>query len=280
MFRGEPAGEVPVIAFEYRCEIRQDEVGPLGHHHVEAGALEGRGQEVSAGGVFTLELGEVLPCVIPEGVGHGGLEGRGDGVVQELVGGLCAVHKLPRTGGPPDLPPREGVGLSSAGQGEGALPHAGKTGKGQVHGVVEDQVLVHLVGEDDQVVLDAHSCDDLQLLPGEDLPRGVHRGVQDDHPGALVQQRPKRVFVQGEVGGAKRDKPGCGARQGQAGWVAVVEGLEEDDFITGIEDSQQRRGYPFGGSIEHHHLIHGIVLQPVEALLGFGDGLDQGGMAP
>ena len=48
---------------------------------------------------------------------------------------------------------------------------------------VEHQVLVDLVGERDEVVLDAQACDRLELGDGEHLAGGVVRGVEEERAG-------------------------------------------------------------------------------------------------
>ena len=63
--------------------------------------------------------------------------------------------------------------------------HAGQGGQRHVL-AVEDQVLVDLVGDRDQVVLDAHGGDRLELGPGEDLAGRVVRGVEQHARGCAA----------------------------------------------------------------------------------------------
>lgn len=51
---------------------------------------------------------------------------------------------------------------------------------------VEDQVLVDLVGDDQQVAFDGERGDGRQFLAGEDLAGRVVRGVEEDQSGAGV----------------------------------------------------------------------------------------------
>jgi hypothetical protein len=67
---------------------------------------------------------------------------------------------------------------------------------------VEQDVVVRLVGQDEQVALDAEAGQLLELVAAEDGAGRVAGIAEDDHPGARAGQRLERVEVEVVVGGA------------------------------------------------------------------------------
>ena len=65
--------------------------------------------------------------------------------------------------------------------------------------VAEGEVLVDLVGDHDEVVLDRHVGDRLQLLAGEHRAGRVVGRVEQDEARARTDSRPELVDVEPEV---------------------------------------------------------------------------------
>ena len=80
---------------------------------------------------------------------------------------------------------------------ERALAHAGQRGHRDVLGTVEHEVLVHLVGEHQQIVLDREVGDELHLVAGEHAARGVVRRVEQDELGLRGDGGAQLVGVEG-----------------------------------------------------------------------------------
>ena len=78
---------------------------------------------------------------------------------------------------------------------------------------------------------------------------------------------------------AQQDRHGTRSGQRDAGLVAVVHRLEDDDLVAVVEQPEQRAGQRLGGAGGDEHLGVGIVLEAVEAPLVAGHGLAQHGQA-
>ena len=173
------------------------------------------------------------------------------------------------------LPPEEIVSVRSA------IP--GSVASGTCDGAGEHEVLVDLVGDDDQVVIDGQLGDHAPARAASNtLPVGLcgvlSRIIRVRGPTAASQLG--RVEAVAAVGlrtqqDGHRPRPG----QGDARLVAVVHRLEDDDLVAVVEHPEQRPGERLGGAGGDQHLGVGIVIQPVEALLVAGDGLAQHGHA-
>src|SRR5690606_3157902 len=111
--------------------VGEDEVRAARAAEAEAGGGEGGGEQVAAAGVGGAEV-VVVVVAGAEGGGRGVLEGRGDGEVQELVGGADAAAEFGRGDRPPDLPAGEAEGLAERAEGDGAFAHAVERGDADV----------------------------------------------------------------------------------------------------------------------------------------------------
>ena len=207
---------------------------PCGAEHLEARPVPDRAARRSR---LRCEVGAELGEV---GVGQAEPDGRrvleraAGHVGEELLG---RAHRARRAGpGPvaqPDLPAGEAEGLAGRADGDGPLPHAGEGGDRDVLDVVEGQVLVDLVGHDEQVVLLGHRGDGRELGPVEHLAGRVVGRVEEDEPGTGRDGGPQGVDVEREVGRPQRDRAAGGAGHGDAGGVAVVVRLEGDGLVAG-----------------------------------------------
>ena len=86
-----------------------------------------------------------------------------------------------------------------------------------------DDVLVHLVGDNIDIILFGKARNQLQLVPGEHLAAGVRGVAQDQRLGTLG----KALFDQADVkligGRHQRDIDGFRARKNGIGTVVLVE---------------------------------------------------------
>ena len=106
-------------------------------------------------------------------------------------------------------------------------------------GAVVEEVFVHLVGEDEEVVREGELREQLQLGAGEDLTAGVRGGVQDEAAGAGSDCRAETVEIESPIRGAERDDDGTDAEGVQRGDVVAVEGLKHDALVAWIEQRHQ-----------------------------------------
>ena len=109
-----------------------------------------------------------------------------------------------------------------------------------MRGAVEHQMLVDLVGNDHEVVLDSEAGYGLHLASVEHLAGWVVRRVDQQQLRLRGDRRSQFVEVEAVVGRSKRDGPRHRAGEGDTRLIAVVHGLEQHDFVAGIEQAEQR----------------------------------------
>ena len=184
--------------------------------------------------------------------------------------------------GPPHTPAGDAVGLADAIDGDGAFRHPRERRDADVLAAVVQQVLIHLVGDRDDVVLPALLGHELQLRAAEDLAGGVVGSVDDDRFGLRREGVAEICRVEAELGiiQAKRDVPRGGPRQRGIGPVVFVEGLEDDHLVCRIDDGQQRRHHRLGGAAGDGDVQVGIHVDPVVPAELFGNCLAQPRSAP
>ena len=134
-------------------------------------------------------------------------------------------------------------------------------------GVVEDEVLVDLVGHHDHVVLDRQVGDHLQLVAGEHGAGRVVRGVEQDQLRRVGDRRAQLVEVGPEVGRPQGDRAATGAAHVEHRDVGVVVGLQHDHLVARVDEAEQRGGDGLGAAGGHHHLAVRVDGEAVVALL-------------
>ncbi len=129
-----------------------------------------------------------------------------------------------------------------------------------------DDVLVDLVGDDEGVVLLRELQDEKQFLAREDLAAGVGRIAEDDGLGPLREGAAQFVVVEGEIGRAQRDVDRLGAGEDRVGGVVLVEGREDDDFITWVAGGHHGDHHRLGAAAGGDEMAVGIDLELREAV--------------
>ena len=137
---------------------------------------------------------------------------------------------------------------------------------------VEDQVLVDLVGDDQEIVLPAERGDRLELSSREDLPRRVVRRVEQHQPRPRRHRGRERVDGEGVVGWLQLHDAPRGTRHRDARGVRVVVGLERDHLVARLAQRQQRGGDRLGRARGDEHLGVGVVVEVVPVALVRADG--------
>jgi hypothetical protein len=143
-----------------------------------------------------------------------------------------------------------------------------------VRQAVEGEVLVHLVGDDEEVVLRRYGGDGVQFLDGEHLAGRVVRGVQQDRGGAPADGRAQlgRVERPAVAAAPQRHRPPLRPGERDARGVRVVVRLEGDHLAARLGEGEDARGDRLGGAGGDQHLGVGVVVQPVVPPLVRPDG--------
>ena len=114
---------------------------------------------------------------------------------------------------------------------------------------------------------------------GEDFAAGVGGGVEEDGAGARGDGGAQRVGVERAIWLGQRDQDGLDAQGLERGDVVAVEGLEEQDFVAGVEQGHGGGVEAAGGAGGDQDFGLGVVGEAVVALLLGGDGVAQAGDA-
>jgi hypothetical protein len=151
----------------------------------------------------------------------------------------------------------------------------GRVISGDVLGTVEHEVLIDLIADGVGVVPRDQIGDEAEFLGREHLSARVHRGVEQDHlglrPESVGQFCPRQVPVWRRQADNARD---C-AQHAHHRHVGVVQRLDQDDLVAGIEHGHQARGDRLGGAGGHGNLTRPVDVEVVKALVRDGDGLTQ-----
>ncbi len=173
---------------------------------------------------------------------------------------------------PPDPPPGHGVRLRQRADRDGPVLEAGdRAGRNVAEPVVRD-VLVDLVGEHDRVPALAQFGDHLELVAREHLAGRVVRRVDHDAARALVERGRELPLVERPVRRRERYGPRHGAREDRVRPVVLVERLEHDDLVAGVEHAEHRGDHRLGRTARDRHVAFGLdPRHAVARSVGVGD---------
>ena len=143
----------------------------------------------------------------------------------------------------------------------------------------EREVFVHLIRDDQRVVLVRELDNQLQSLPGKYRAGRVVRIVHDDQSGAIGHGGAQGVEVGLEVGSTQRNRSMDAATQADQSAVGIVERLEGHDLVTRFDQRQNGRRKRLGCAGRDQNLTAGVELQPVEPLLVPGNRLEEDRLA-
>ena len=157
-----------------------------------------------------------------------------------------------------------------------AIPSKPASGKCR-RSPVEDQMLVDLVGDDQEVGRDRDLGDRRQFGRTQHGAGRIVRRVQHQRPGARCDRTPQRVDVEREAAavGHQRHHDPLGAGHRHHRRVGVVERLDQDHLGAGLDQTEHGRGDRLGGADGDQHLGRRVVGDVVLPLALSGDRLPQ-----
>ena len=171
---------------------------------------------------------------------HGKLAETAHGV---LIQHLHHVHDLPGRANVPQTPARHRHALGKAIDSDDMVRRAGDGRRADALGAVIDDGTVHLVGQDEQFMVQRKVRYALGLLPGEDAAGGVVGIIDDQQPGAgrdhLFQRLPGNVIVL--LKGQLHPHRHAPRRQHDRG-VGDPAGVEDHDLLSlaGVNEGADR----------------------------------------
>ena len=167
-----------------------------------------------------------------------GLHGRVHREDVELVHLAKLRHQRGGGGHGAHLPAGDVKGLAKAGDDEGALGQARVAGAAQVLGAVVDHVLIHLVADQQHIGGCEQGFELAHFRIGPDGGAGVVRAVDDQEARARRDGGSDLCKVGAESAGCQRHAHGRAACHFDIGHIAVVAGVEHDDFIACMHGGQ------------------------------------------
>ena len=210
--------------------------------------------------------------------GQGGvLGGQGGGDAERVAGLGGGQDVVGRPGHVADPEAGHAVGLREPVDGDGPFPHVRQRGEADVLETVVHDLLVQLVGDDDQSRMRPHYVGDGgQGLGLDDPGGGVVGRDQDQQLGLAGYGRLDGLRLQLEVllldGGHVDDVP---SRHGDVGRVRHVVGSGQQHLVAGIQQGLEAHRHGLLGAGGDQDLRLGVVLEVVVLLELAGDGLPQ-----
>ncbi len=107
----------------------------------------------------------------------------------------------------------------------------------------------------------------------ENLSRGIVRRINNDGLGLVVECRGQFGLIKSPVRTAKLNESRSRAGDDRIRAVVLVERLEDDDFIAGIDHGQQHVDHAFGGSAADRDFAFRIDIDSQKAFCLYGQGI-------
>ena len=257
---GQPFRRLMVMGEAERRDVHHDVVGALGCGEGQAGLLQVAEEDVALGGVAGEQFIVVGGREFEAG-DRGFLQWRGGSHGEEVVhlaglldDGGCG-HDVTQT------PAGDGIGLGERIAGDGALKHARQGGEADVLVRRIDDVFVHLVGDDEGVVLFGEAADLQEFGAGEDLAGGVGGIAEDDGFGLLGECGGEHCGVVAEPGRMQGHVDGHGTGEDGISGVVFVKWREDDDLVPGIAGGHHGGHHGLGAAAGDDEVLIGIDAQ-------------------
>ena len=144
---------------------------------------------------------------------------------------------------------------------------------------VKNQMFVDFVGDRHEIVLEQAIGDEAEFVGVENFADRIHRRVDHDSAGARPDGFPQFFTRKVPMRRLKPHRNGNGAGPPDDRAVAVIDGLEHDHFVAGIEQAQKCVAKRFRRAGGHQYLLLPIDGQPEHSLRIFRDRLPEAGEA-
>ena len=274
----QPVCELSVVVEAERRDVAEDVVRAFGQPRREARDLEAAHEDVASRAVLRAEL-VVIRAPERETGGDRLLQRRRRADGDEVVHLTNAAAERRRRDDPSDAPTGDRERLARAGDRHRSLGHARQRRDRDVRALIPD-VLVDLVGHRDGVVLDAERRDELELFPRKHPTRRVVRRVHNDRLRARRERGAQLVGIEDVLRRTERDVHRLRAGDVRIRAVVLVERLEHDDLVAGIDDREERADHRFGRAAgDGDHRLR-IDAHAIEVAVGLRDRIAQRLRAP
>ena len=166
-------------------------------------------------------------------------------------------------------------GFAKARHDKSTRRETGKARGALVRLAVKHHVLVNLVADQKHLGRREQRLQRLHIGIAPDAAGRVVRAVDDDGAGARRQRGGDFVKVGPKRAGCQRHTPGRATGQHDVGHVAVVAGVEHDDFVARMDDGQDGRQYRLRGAGGDGDFARRAIGAGVECFYFVSNGLAQ-----
>ena len=241
-----------------RRQVDGEEIGALRPQHRKADALQPLGQTVAAARQLLAHVEEIV-VRLAEPIGDRGLKiGRG-GEGEKLVHLGRDPQQRRRGADKADLPAGQRKDLAGRADLDGAIAHPRNGDQRNMLAAVEDHVLPDLVADRDRVELLAEPRQQFEVLARIDHRGRIERIVEQHRLGLVVEDALRSVSsVSRQCGGSRRTQPRNAAGLADDRQIGIVDRLEHDHLVAGLDHGQNGRRQRLGAARRHHHLGHRI----------------------
>ena len=262
-------GRIPVFVKFETSDVGHDVICPARFVYDEAGSLENTEQACA---LFFICAGQVVVVGLRrfERQCSGLLQGcrRSDGEkIVDLPDGLRGFW---RSKCPADAPARNAVRLGHPVDDDGVIAHAVDPRHGDVLGTVVEDVFVDFVGDAIGVPAQTEIANEFEFAKRENFPGRIVGRVDDDGLGAWAKRSGELVAVKRPIRRLEFYKARQGAGKIRIRPVILIERLEDDDFVAGIDDRHHAGHHGFRRAAADGDFAFGIIAD----VLGQGEFVD------
>ena len=216
-----------------------------------------RGETIAALRQILAHLMEII-VRLAEAVGDRDLKiGRG-GEGEKLVHLRRDPQQRRRGADKADLPAGQRKDLAGGADLDGAIAHAGNGDQRNMLAAVEDHMLPDLVADRDGVELLTEPRQQFEVLARIDHGGGIERIVEQHGLGLVVEGASQHLLGEPPMRRFEAQQARNAAGLADDRQIGIVDRLEHDDLVAGLDDGQDGAGQRFGAARRHHHLGHGI----------------------
>ena len=155
-----------------------------------------------------------------------------------------------------DLPARQRKNLAGGADLDGAVAHPGNRDQRNVLAAVEDHMLPDLVADRDRIELLTEPRQQFEILARIDHRGGIERIVEQHRLGLVVEGTSQRLLGQPPMRRLETHQTRNAAGLADDRQIGVIDRLEDDDLVAGLDHRKDRAGQRFGAARGHHHLGH------------------------
>ena len=129
---------------------------------------------------------------------------------------------------------------------------------------IKEEVLIHLVSEDEEIVLDGELCEELKFRKGKHFAAGVGGCVQNETTCAWGHSGMQALRVKAPLWSIQGNHDGSDPHRLQSCHMVAVEGLKDETLVSWIQQSHEGGIHCTGSAGGHEDLGARVDKQAVK----------------